>query len=79
MARSERKACTDEVWRPGLAVQVDEPYDEAIKRISSLGFRAVELIAWTREVLDAYYTPATIRELRAIIDGFFLATLWPAR
>jgi sugar phosphate isomerase/epimerase len=47
----------------------DEPYGQAIRRISSLGFRAVELIAWTREVLDTYYTPATIRELRSIIDG----------
>ena len=47
----------------------DEPYGQVIKRISSLGFRAVELIAWTREVLDTYYTPATIRELRSVIDG----------
>jgi sugar phosphate isomerase/epimerase len=47
----------------------DTPYDEAVKRISSLGFRAVELIAWTREELDSYYTPETIKGLRSIIDG----------
>jgi len=47
----------------------DQPYDTAIKRISQLGFRAVELIAWDRELLDTYYTPATIKDLRGIIDG----------
>jgi sugar phosphate isomerase/epimerase len=49
--------------------QWDPPYDRAIRRIAGLGFRAIELIAWTREVLDTYYTPATIRELKAVLDG----------
>ena len=47
----------------------DTPYDEAIRRISSLGFRAVELIAWDRDALDAYYTPETIKQLRSVIEG----------
>jgi len=32
-----------------------------------LGFRAVELIAWNREVLDEYYTPQRIQDLRQVI------------
>lgn len=47
----------------------DTPYDDAIRRISSLGFRAVELIAWTRDELETYYTPGTIKDLRSIIEG----------
>ena len=47
----------------------DTPYDDAIKRISSLGFRAVELIAWTKDELETYYTPGTIKDLRSIIEG----------
>jgi sugar phosphate isomerase/epimerase len=48
-------------WRP--------PYDAAIRHIASLGCQGVELIAWSPEVLDEYYTPATIRNLRSLIDG----------
>jgi sugar phosphate isomerase/epimerase len=47
----------------------DEPYVEAVRRIGSLGFKAVELIAWTRQALEEYYTPATIKELRSVIEG----------
>ncbi len=47
----------------------DAPYDEAISRIAQLGFRAVELIAWKREILDEYYTPQTVKDLRNIIDS----------
>lgn len=42
-------------WRP--------PYDEGIRRIAALGYRQVELIAWDRDTLDDYYTPATIAGL----------------
>ncbi len=52
-------------WRP--------PYDDAIRRIAGLGFKSVELIAWTRDILDEYYTPARIKELRGILDGEGLA------
>ncbi|MBW7886283.1 MAG: hypothetical protein H3C34_27385, partial [Caldilineaceae bacterium] len=45
----------------------DTPYDEAISRIAALGFQAVELIAWNREVLDSYYTPQEIRKLKNVI------------
>lgn len=45
----------------------DTPYDEAIRRIAALGFKAIELIAWNRNVLDSYYTPQEIRNLADII------------
>jgi sugar phosphate isomerase/epimerase len=47
----------------------DAPYEEGIRRVASLGFKAVELIAWDREVLDTYYTPARIRALRTLAEG----------
>ena len=45
----------------------DKPYDDAIRRIAQLGFKAIELIAWDREALDTYYTPQEIKKLRDII------------
>ena len=49
--------------------QWEPPYEEALRRIARLGFRAVELIAWDREALDTYYTPGRIAALRALLDG----------
>jgi sugar phosphate isomerase/epimerase len=49
--------------------QWDPPYTAALRRIAGLGFTAVELIAWDREALDEHYTPATIAELRSVLDG----------
>lgn len=49
--------------------QWEPPYEAALRRIARLGFRAVELIAWDREALDSYYTPARIAELRALLDA----------
>ncbi len=51
-------------WRP--------PYEDALRRIARLGFRAVELIAWDQAVLDSYYTPAKIKELRALLGDLGL-------
>jgi sugar phosphate isomerase/epimerase len=45
----------------------DMPYDKAIARIGDAGFRATELIAWNRGVLDDYYTPSTISTLRGVL------------
>lgn len=45
----------------------EAPYEDTIVRIAKLGFRAVELIAWDRKVLDEYYTPGKIKELKDII------------
>jgi len=45
----------------------DTPYDAGIRRIAKLGFQAIELIAWDREALDSYYTPATIKHLRGLL------------
>lgn len=47
--------------------QWDAPYEDALRRIAGLGFKAVELIAWNREALDSYYTPQRIRDLRTLI------------
>jgi len=46
----------------------DTPYDKAIERIGKAGFRATELIAWKHEVLNDYYTPATIKTLRGVLS-----------
>jgi sugar phosphate isomerase/epimerase len=45
----------------------DKPYDDAIRRIAELGFKAIELIAWDRETLATYYTQQAIKKLRDII------------
>lgn len=47
----------------------DHPYDQTVRRIARLGFRAVELIGWSREALDSYYTPSTVKSLRSLLDG----------
>ena len=53
----------------------DTPYDVGIRRIAKLGFKAIELIAWDREALDSYYTPATIKHLRGLLadEGLLLS------
>lgn len=53
--------------------QWDPPYTAALRRIAGLGFTAVELIAWDRDALDTHYTPATIAELRTVLEGEGLA------
>ena len=47
-------------------VQWDPPFEDTVRRIGRLGFRAVELIAWDREMLDEYYTSQRIRSLRRL-------------
>jgi sugar phosphate isomerase/epimerase len=51
-------------WQP--------PYEDAVRRIAGLGFRAVELIAWDGEALKTYYTPSRVRELRQLISDLGL-------
>jgi len=48
------------------------PYEDAIRRISKLGFKGIELIAWSRKVLDEYYTQNKIREIKELIDSLGL-------
>jgi sugar phosphate isomerase/epimerase len=45
------------------------PYDDGIKRLAKLGFKNVELIAWDRQTLDTYYTPATIKSLKSLLSS----------
>lgn len=54
---------------PVWPFQWHPPYDAAIRRIAGLGCKGVELIAWSADVLDSYYTPEGIRRLRDLIDG----------
>lgn len=58
---------------PVWPFQWNPPYEDAIRRIASLGFRHVELIAWNRQALEEYYTPARIRDLRALIEDLGLS------
>jgi sugar phosphate isomerase/epimerase len=53
--------------------QWDPPYEDALRRIAGLGFKAVELIAWNREVLDSYYTPQRIKDLVSLMADLGLA------
>ncbi len=45
------------------------PYEDAIRRITELGFKGIELIAWNNKVLDEYYTRKRIRELKELIGS----------
>ncbi len=47
----------------------DTPYEETIPRIAKLGFKAIELIAWDRTILNEYYTPQRVKELRSLVEG----------
>src|ERR1700733_3037640 len=55
----------------------DPPSDVALRQIASLGFRPPKCIAWNRgpDFLKEYYTPGTIRELKAVLkgEGLFLS------
>lgn len=57
---------------PVWPFQWHPPYEEAIRRIAALGYRHVELIAWSREALDDYYTRDRIRDLRRLLDDLGL-------
>lgn len=49
--------------------QWDPPYEDAIRRIAGLGFKAIELIAWNKDYLNDYYTKAKIADLKAALKG----------
>lgn len=57
---------------PVWPFQWNPPYEDAIRRIAALGFRNVELIAWNSQALEQYYTPARVRDLRALMDDLGL-------
>ncbi len=44
--------------------QWEPPYEDVIRRIARLGFKATELIAWNKDYLNDYYTPEKIAALR---------------
>jgi sugar phosphate isomerase/epimerase len=55
--------------------QWDPPYEDCIKRVAGLGFKAIELIGWNEDSLKNYYTPAKIRDLKACLgdEGLVLS------
>lgn len=53
---------------PVWPIRWREPYDDAIKKIASAGFKGVELIAWDKKALDDYYTPETIKGLKRLLN-----------
>jgi len=44
------------------------PYEDAVRRIAGLGYRNLELIAWSPAALQEYYTPDRIRDLKALMS-----------
>lgn len=54
---------------PVWPFQWNPPYEDAVRRIASLGYSHVELIAWNETALTEYYTPERIRSLRDLMDG----------
>ena len=48
------------------------PYEDAIKTIGRLGLQGLELIAFTIEDLQTYYTKARVKELRKLYSGYGL-------
>lgn len=59
------------IWR----FEPEPPYEDAIRRLAGIGFRAVELIANSPEVLAGYYTPQRNRQLRDLLhsEGMILS------
>ncbi|HEU4751620.1 MAG TPA: sugar phosphate isomerase/epimerase, partial [Armatimonadota bacterium] len=57
---------------PVWPFQWHPPYEPALRRIAALGFRRVELIAWTPEALAEYYTPERVRDLRSLMSDLGL-------
>jgi sugar phosphate isomerase/epimerase len=55
--------------------QWDPPYEDCIKRVAGLGFKAIELIGWNEDSLMNYYTPAKIKDLKACLgdEGLVLS------
>ena len=49
--------------------QWEPPYEDVIRRVAGLGFKAIELIAWNAEYLNDYYTPEKIAELKKVLNG----------
>jgi sugar phosphate isomerase/epimerase len=45
--------------------QWDPPYEEAIRRVAGVGFKAIELIAWNVDFLENYWTKSKIGDMKA--------------
>jgi len=51
----------------------EPPYEEAIRTIGSLGVDGIEMIAYTAEDLNGYYTQEKCAQLRALIEEYGMA------
>jgi len=45
------------------------PFEDALRRLARTGCKGFELTAWSAGMLADYYTPQTIRSLKALADG----------
>ena len=46
--------------------QWEPPYEDCIRRVAGLGFKAIELIGWNAGYLKDYYTPPKINDLKRL-------------
>ena len=44
--------------------QWDPPYEDAIRRVAGVGFKAIELIAWNVDFLENYWTKSKIADMK---------------
>src|SRR4029078_1690346 len=44
--------------------QWEPPYEDCVRRIAGLGFKAIELIAWNPDFLNNYWTKAKIADIK---------------
>jgi len=49
--------------------QWEPPYEDAIRRVAGVGFKAIELIAWNKDYLDNYWTKSKIADIKAALEN----------
>jgi sugar phosphate isomerase/epimerase len=54
---------------PTWPFQWNPPYQQALRRIAAAGFRATEIVSWNLDVINDYFTPANLTDLKSILDG----------
>ncbi|MDQ1279047.1 MAG: hypothetical protein QG670_307 [Thermoproteota archaeon] len=64
--------CVSWVYR---SAKPSPPFDDGIKAISQMGFKATSLWASQPKILDEYYTNNTVKELRELLESLGLKIL----
>src|SRR5664279_1203747 len=49
--------------------QWDPPYEDCVRRVASVGFKAIEPIAWDVEFLDNYWTKPKIADMKKALTS----------